>query len=114
MYFVYIVKCCDETLYTGIAKNICARIKQHYYKQDGCAKYTRSRGIKEVEAVWRCEDRRAASKLEYFIKKLKRSDKEKLIKCSGSLPALSGLENADQYRFINNINLKICLENDRV
>ena len=112
MYFVYIVKCCDDTLYTGIAKSICARIKQHYYKQDGCAKYTRSRGIKEVEAVCRCEDRSAASKLEYFIKRLKRNDKERLIKCGGILPVLSDLENDGQYRFINNINLKICLEND--
>jgi putative endonuclease len=76
MYYVYIVKCSDETLYTGITTQLNRRIKEHNSSEKG-AKYTRTR--RPVELVYSEEytDRSTASKREYEIKK-KMSRKEKL------------------------------------
>ena len=76
MYYVYIVKCSDETLYTGISTQLDRRIEEHNSSEKG-AKYTRVR--RPVELVYSEEyaDRSAASKREYEIKK-KMTRKEKL------------------------------------
>jgi len=76
VYFVYIVKCSDETLYTGIATQLDRRIEEHNSSEKG-AKYTRAR--RPVELVYSEEyrDRSSASKREYEIKK-KMTRKEKL------------------------------------
>ena len=68
MYFVYILKCADETLYTGIATELERRIDEHNGSNKG-AKYTRAR--RPVRLVYSEEypDRSAASKREYEIKK---------------------------------------------
>jgi len=80
MYFVYIVKCADDTLYTGIATELKRRIQEHNSSDKG-AKYTRAR--RPVELIYSEEypDRSAASKREYEIKKkMSRAEKLKLIK----------------------------------
>ena len=68
MYYVYIVKCADDTLYTGIATQLDRRIEEHNSSEKG-AKYTRVR--RPVELVYSEEypDRSTASKREYEIKK---------------------------------------------
>lgn len=86
MYFVYIVKCEDKTYYTGYTNNIEKRLKAH---NDGKgAKYTRVR--LPVQLVYKeCyETKSEALKREYAIKKLTRSQKEKLIQ--------SGLEEVEK------------------
>lgn len=80
MYFVYIVKCADETLYTGIATELERRIEEHNGSEKG-AKYTRVR--RPVSLVYSEEhpDRSSASKREYEIKKkMSRIEKLNLIK----------------------------------
>jgi len=76
VYYVYIVKCADATLYTGIATQLDRRIEEHNSSPKG-AKYTRIR--RPVKLVYSEEyaDRSAASKREYEIKK-KMTRKEKL------------------------------------
>ena len=76
MYYVYIVKCADDTLYTGIATELERRIEEHNFSDIG-AKYTRVR--RPVTLVYHEEypDRSSASKREYEIKK-KMNRKEKL------------------------------------
>jgi len=76
MYFVYMVKCSDNTLYTGIATELERRIEEHNGSDKG-AKYTRVR--RPVSLVYSEEypDRSSASKREYEIKK-KMSRVEKL------------------------------------
>jgi len=76
VYYIYIVKCADNTLYTGIATELERRIEEHNTSEKG-AKYTRVR--RPVELVYSEEypDRSAASKREYEIKK-KMTRKEKL------------------------------------
>ncbi len=80
MYYVYMVKCADNTLYTGIATELERRIEEHNDSDKG-AKYTRVR--RPVRLVYSEEhpDRSAASKREYEIKKkMSRAEKLKLIK----------------------------------
>ncbi len=79
MYFVYIVKCADETFYTGIATELERRIDEHNSSEKG-AKYTRVR--RPVSLVYSEEypDRSSASKREYQIKKkMSRAEKLQLI-----------------------------------
>lgn len=82
MYYVYIVCCADDTLYTGIARDLERRIEEHNSSEKG-AKYTRAR--RPVTLVYSEEypDRSAASKREYEIKKkMSRVEKLRLIDAS--------------------------------
>ncbi len=77
-YFVYILKCKDNTLYTGISTDVKRRLTEHNESDKG-AKYTRVR--RPVELVYKeeLEDRSSACKREYEIKQLKREEKLRLI-----------------------------------
>lgn len=77
MYFVYILKCEDSTLYTGLTKNFKERFKAHL-KGKG-AVYTRVH--KPIECVYleELETRSDAAKREIQIKKLSRKEKLVLI-----------------------------------
>ena len=79
MYFVYILQCCDGTLYTGITSDLDRRIKEHNSSKLG-AKYTKAR--RPVKLVYSAEfqDKSAASKEEARIKKLTRLEKLEIIK----------------------------------
>lgn len=77
--YVYIIECEDGSLYTGIAKDVVQRLRQHYHHLSGCAKYTLSHQMKDIRAVWRTEDKVTACRLEYWIKLLTRKQKLKLI-----------------------------------
>lgn len=77
-WWVYMVRCSDGTLYTGITNDLERRIRAHNSARDG-ARYTRSR--RPVTLVY-AEDtgsKSAASRLEYQIKKMPRSKKKRLI-----------------------------------
>lgn len=76
-WIVYILKCCDDSYYTGITNDLEKRILDH--EKGLGAKYTRGRGPFEVIYREPHEDRSEASKREFFIKKLSRSQKETLI-----------------------------------
>ena len=79
MYFVYILKCADETLYTGIATELERRIEEHNGSDKG-AKYTRVRRPVRLVYSEKYPDRSSASKREYVIKKkMSRAEKLKLI-----------------------------------
>ncbi|HIP18527.1 MAG TPA: GIY-YIG nuclease family protein [Sulfurovum sp.] len=77
MYYVYIVKCADNTLYTGIATALERRIEEHNASPKG-AKYTRVRRPVELVYTEEYPDRSTASKREYEIKK-KMTREEKLL-----------------------------------
>ena len=76
MYYIYIIQCADDTLYTGITTELERRVEEHNGSDKG-AKYTRVR--RPVRLVYSEEyaDRSSASKREYVIKK-KMSRVEKL------------------------------------
>ena len=79
MWYVYILKCSDGTLYTGITTCLSRRVNEHNNSAKG-AKYTRSR--RPVKLVWsqKAINRSEASKKEYQIKKMTRSKKLNLVK----------------------------------
>ncbi|MEA2073245.1 MAG: GIY-YIG nuclease family protein [Campylobacterota bacterium] len=77
-YFIYILKCSDDTLYTGITTDIKRRVDEHNTSDKG-AKYTKLRRPVELVYSEPSEDRSSASKREYAIKKLSRLKKLELI-----------------------------------
>lgn len=78
-WWLYIVKCSDKTLYTGITSNITRRMSQHNKKEKGGAKYTAGRTPVTLVYSKECESRSDAQKEEIAIKKLSREEKEILI-----------------------------------
>ena len=76
---IYIVRCHDGTLYTGITKNLERRIAEHNSDQGG-AKYTRFR--KPVKLVYSepVDSRTTAARREYQLKKMSLAQKRALIK----------------------------------
>jgi putative endonuclease len=81
MPFVYILRCGDDSLYTGVTKNLERRLLQHRAGQ--ASRYTRSH--LPVELVWmrRVRSWSAALRQEHRIKALRRADKEALVRDSG-------------------------------
>jgi putative endonuclease len=75
---VYIILCSDGTLYTGISNNLERRMQQHASNQG--AKYFRGREPRELVYVEHGHDRSSASQREAEIKKLKRTEKELLLR----------------------------------
>lgn len=75
---VYILKCNDDTYYTGITNDLNKRISDH--ESGNGAKYTRGRGPFQTVFSEQHLDRSSASKREFEIKKLNRQQKTNLIK----------------------------------
>ena len=50
MYYVYMLRCEDGSLYTGITTDLARRFEEH--RNGKGAKYTRSRGAVRIEAAW--------------------------------------------------------------
>ncbi len=75
---VYMIRCSDATLYTGITNNMERRWQQHASRQG--AKYLRGRRPVEIVYLESSDDRSSASRREAAIKKLRRGDKEGLIR----------------------------------
>lgn len=80
MYYTYILRCEDNSLYTGMTTDVERRMEEHFSKNKKCAKYTLRHKAKKLEGVWESQTRKLASKLEYQIKTLSKSQKEELIK----------------------------------
>lgn len=74
---VYILRCADGTLYTGITDDLQRRLKLH--SEGKGAKYTRGRGPVQLCRTELCESHSAALKREYAIKQLTRAQKLALI-----------------------------------
>ncbi len=74
---VYIVRCADRSLYTGVAKDVETRIAQHNTGQG--AKYTRSRQPVKLVYSEAAADQATALQREHVIKKLQRLEKLALI-----------------------------------
>ena len=75
---VYILRCANDTLYTGVTTDINRRIAQHNSGKG--ASYTRAFGPVRLEWTARAASRSAALKREARIKKFSRQEKETLIK----------------------------------
>ena len=75
---VYVVRCSDGTLYTGITKDLERRITEHNSEKGG-AKYTKPRRPVRLVYSEQAVSRSAAAQREYQIKKMELKKKKKLI-----------------------------------
>jgi putative endonuclease len=79
-WFVYMVRCSDDSLYTGIAMDVERRINEHNSDDISGAKYTRPRRPVRLVYQEQVGSRSEAASREHAIKKLTRQKKEALIK----------------------------------
>lgn len=73
MWYVYLLRCSDDTIYTGITNDLEHRIKQH--NEGKGAKYTRGRGPVALIKFFECSTKSEALKLEWKIKQMTRDQK---------------------------------------
>ncbi len=97
MYYTYILRCSDGSLYTGITNDLQKRMDAHSGKLPDGAKYTRSHSPERLEAVWKSRGRSEASRLEYRIKKLDKRQKQRLIE-ENALYLIKDIDEADYER----------------
>lgn len=79
MYYTYMLRCKDNSLYTGITTDLNRRLNEHKEKGEKTAKYTLTHNAIKMEIAWESENRVLASKLEFQLKKLTKKQKEELI-----------------------------------
>jgi putative endonuclease len=72
-WFVYLLECMDDSLYTGITNNISKRMEVH--KRGNGSKYVRSKKFKKLLYILETKNKIEAAKLEYQIKQLTRNEK---------------------------------------
>ena len=81
MYYVYMVRCRDGSHYTGLARYLCRRMREHVDRLPACARYTRSHPVVALDGLWQVADRTAAARLESAIKRLTARQKQELLCC---------------------------------
>ena len=81
-WYLYILRCKDNTLYTGVTTDVEKRLEAH--RSGKGAKYTRGRTPLELVYREECENHSHALRRECEIKKLARTEKEKLIEAAES------------------------------
>lgn len=77
MHFVYILRCKDNSLYTGYTTNVKKRLRTHNAGKG--AKYTRGRRPVSLVYFKRVDSKSLGLKLESRIKKLNKKEKEALV-----------------------------------
>ena len=77
IFYTYIIRCNNDTLYTGYTTDIKRRILEH---TDGVnCKYTKNYGFKRLEVYFESSSRSSAMKLESYIKKMTRAKKLEIV-----------------------------------
>ncbi len=88
MWYLYMVRCSDSSLYTGIATDVVRRFAEHAAQGKQAAKYLRGKGPLILVFAVEVGSRTEASRLEAKVKRLAKIDKEELIKGVESLASL--------------------------
>ena len=78
-YYIYVLRCKGDTLYTGITPDLRRRMRQHCGQLAGGAKYTHSHKPEALLRVWETVDHTAAARFECAFKQLTRIQKEQLL-----------------------------------
>lgn len=89
LYYVYVLRCSDNSLYTGYTTDLARRYAEHcsssFSNRKG-AKYTKSHKPESIAAAWTTHNMSTALRFEAFIKGMTKSDKESLIKTPTDIP----------------------------
>lgn len=78
MWQIYLIRCRDNTLYTGVTKDLARRLREHAAEGAACAKYLRGRGPFTLVFTCIIGSRSEALRAERRVKRLSRQDKESL------------------------------------
>ena len=92
MWSIYMIRCGDNSIYTGISNNVSKRFATHQSGNAKAAKYTRTRHPLKLVFTAEIGDRSAASIAEHQIKKLPKRTKEALVAGRISLFELVSLD----------------------
>ncbi|MBP9693974.1 MAG: GIY-YIG nuclease family protein [Alphaproteobacteria bacterium] len=79
IWYVYIIRGNDNSLYTGVSINVERRFLEHQSQGKKCAKYLRGKAPLRLVFQQKMPNKTAAYQLEYQIKQMSKADKEKLI-----------------------------------
>lgn len=103
MYYTYMIRCEDNSIYTGMTNDLEKRINEHIFKLKSGAKYTKSHTAVKLEVAWKSKTKSLACKLEYQIKRLNKQQKESLIHGEKLSTYLSGKVDCRRYTKTNPI-----------
>ncbi len=78
-WFLYLIRCADNSLYTGITIDLDRRLAEHQSQGKKCAKYLRGKGPLELVFITEVGTKSDASRLELRLKKCSKETKEKLV-----------------------------------
>ena len=92
------LRCSDNSIYTGMTNNLSNRLSQHISKGKNAAKYTKSHNVIGLEIAWKTKNKSSACKLEYQIKQLSKKKKECLINGEKLSSFFSGKIDCRKYR----------------
>jgi putative endonuclease len=79
VWYVYIVRCRDQSLYTGITTDIKRRFREHAEHKNRCAKYLRGRSPLKLVYTKKVGTRSQALKAEYKLKRLSKAEKRLVV-----------------------------------
>ncbi len=82
-WYLYMVRCYDRSLYTGISTSVDRRFAQHQRQEDAGSKYLKGRGPLTLVFQTKLGSRSLALKVESRVKKLSKVRKEKLVGVPG-------------------------------
>jgi len=74
-YYVYVLRCGDGSLYSGITTDIRRRLREHRDGGSLAARYTRTHGVVALVGLWKAPDRSWASRLEWRLHHMRREEK---------------------------------------
>lgn len=89
-YYIYLLQCCDKTLYTGITTDPERRFLQHCGRLPGGARYTRARKAEALYPLFLSQTRTDATRLEYHLRRLSHEQKLLLLQEPCALSTLLG------------------------
>jgi len=78
-WFLYVLRCNDGSLYTGITTDVQRRLKEHNHHIRRAAHYTRARRPVHLVYMETCPSRSQALKREYTVRKMAKHAKERLV-----------------------------------
>ena len=82
-WYLYLIRCRDSTLYTGISTDVDRRFAQHQSSGNAGSKYLKGRGPLSLVFQEKLGSRSLALKVERRVKRMSKARKEKLVKVSG-------------------------------
>ena len=79
LWYVYFLRCADNSLYAGITTDLSRRLDEHNFSKKLAAKYTRVRRPLQLVYSEQVDSRSAATQREYQLKRLSKTTKEQLV-----------------------------------